>query len=470
MPSNARYIDIDNLTLENVIDDEMGRSLLTQFMASGHNSEPMLFIGMVEEYVTFRSSCNRYESAKTICDQFIVANACHELNISQQTRINTLNKFQEECSLHKCSRDLFDECVVNVMLEMKEDVWPRFLNSTECKQLIGDVAFEQILKRQQSPRQQDSTKPQQSGLPSQQQLQPQQTKQAFSFVTTPTELSITESSVNKKSPRNNKEAGITSPSPPIRPYVTEDDTAMLRRFCLPPTPQIEEALWSEMSQKQGYSLHSTKVPVKMNGKSTKMWRLTGVVDAPVEMLVNAAIATEHRKKYDGCLTSAEYLGYRSAKDIECKFSSSIMYERYSFPIVSDREAVYACTMKYETYSDRYWKRYIVAKKSIPYEQLLTPKNTIRVEGISLHIFEQANTENTQSRYYVCEWIDMRGSMMSWMWNKVVKVRAAKFHEGIQESVRVYRDNNPSANKELHNERLMDTLRDYLKNNIPRHCV
>jgi len=129
------------LTLDTLYDDLRGRDLFKKFVKRDRNSESIMFLEAVEEYQKLRSAYNRFKKIGVIMDQFFRPNSKYELNLPQKAKHSLIVKMKDSCSINHCPIDLFDECVTAVMIDMKEDVWPRFVQSPEFKKYI-DLCFE----------------------------------------------------------------------------------------------------------------------------------------------------------------------------------------------------------------------------------------------------------------------------------------------------------------------------------------
>jgi len=109
------------------------------------NDEPFLFYEAVERYQKTRLDKNRLELADDIVNQFIVVSAKHELNLSLPVRSDILNRWKQikeqnqsvlDDDLISCPSDLFNRAQDIIFTELKDDNFPRFLQSDIFKQFI----------------------------------------------------------------------------------------------------------------------------------------------------------------------------------------------------------------------------------------------------------------------------------------------------------------------------------------------
>nr|CAG4714723.1 unnamed protein product [Naegleria fowleri] len=83
---SSKHLHDYTFSFEAILDDEETRLCLLLFMRSQHNEESLLFLEYCNEYYRKRSTFNRYTCLKEIYDHFFKENATHELNLPQRER------------------------------------------------------------------------------------------------------------------------------------------------------------------------------------------------------------------------------------------------------------------------------------------------------------------------------------------------------------------------------------------------
>jgi thioredoxin reductase len=114
---------------EAFLDNDETRKLFHQFLSDSKTEEPMLFIRAVEQYQITKSDINRYSSAMNIIATYIDVGAPQEINISEKTRHQIQSEFSHVTPTN-CSRLLFDNTLNDVLLDLKQDTFKRFLASS----------------------------------------------------------------------------------------------------------------------------------------------------------------------------------------------------------------------------------------------------------------------------------------------------------------------------------------------------
>ena len=191
-----------------------------------------------------------------------------------------------------------------------------------------------------------------------------------------------------------------------------------------------------------------------------MWKLTGIIERPVEDVLATAFSIDMRLQNDGNLVQVQAVDYLPPTE-KYKHASAITCEYFHLgSLLNDRYLVFAGSIKQETIADTGFKRYIVARKTIDRDvQLLESarKNSIRGDCVGGYIFEQADSENKTTRYYECGWIDLKGAVPAWMWNIIVSTRGTAYHDGLKRGVELVTDTNHST---VNSGKLLQTLLEY----------
>jgi hypothetical protein len=385
---DASLVNFAKLSMEDVLDDEKGRQFLKQFMRKCSIPETLTFLEMVEEYTLLKSHSNRFKKAQEIVDKFIQQRARSEINISQTTRTKIMQAIQRS-SPSNCEKRIFDDCLTEVMLELKNDVWPRFLNSEEAKQLMGlsnvdgDTANEE-----------DHTK-----------------KIGF-------DLSC--------------------------PYLSEREFELIKEWGFSET-KIAGTQWKKVSEREGVKAFATKRSVKVSSsdKETKMWRIEGFFQEPPEIVMKAAYTTSLRLQHDGYLTDSKHLLYSPYNYESNQYAYTICCERYKFPFMKNRVLTFSGTIRQESFSSKKWQRFVIFRKTIKNISLQDVEfcksgNYVSSECVGAAIFEQANDSNSLTRWIEIGWMDIKGSVPKWLWNKMVQGRGTAFYDGIKRMISEYK--------------------------------
>jgi len=428
-----------DLTLEDIIDNEQSRASFRKFLVQTLNEDPLLFIETVENYERMKSHHNRFDCAKDIMRLFIEPRSKNELNISQSTRDNTLNQFKTSCSATYCPKTLFESCCAGVMLELKEDVWPRF----------------QLAQRTMS-----STP-----------TSPSTPTQAFKTGSTTDATSDLDSDSNSYDEITSTSISSIDPS---SPHFSDDEIKLIKEWSIS-EKKIGNITWHKVLSKPEFQSFVTKKPVSVMKDSRKglLCKVVGIIDAPVDICLQAATAKKY-KLNDEMLKVCENLAYIPGS-VEHPYAVSIVRERYSIPLISDREFVISCTLVTENVQPQNFKRYILCRKSIPWNDCIDgPDQTvqktkkqktntcIKAEMVGCYIYEQYNHENTKTRYTEFGWVDMKGSIPLWLWNMTLKNRGTGLHAAMKKSVAEHLKATNGKGGEVENLNQTQTLKDHFR--------
>lgn len=109
--------------------------------------EPFKFYEAVEQYQKTRLDKNRYDLGRSIIDKFIIVGSTFELNLAMNIRNETLQKWKQiqETNEHyletdpdfiSCPSDLFSRAQDLLFIELKQDNFPRFIQSDIFKRFL----------------------------------------------------------------------------------------------------------------------------------------------------------------------------------------------------------------------------------------------------------------------------------------------------------------------------------------------
>jgi hypothetical protein len=359
----------------------------------------LLFLEAVEEFSLLKSNQNRFQKALSMNQLFIKPGAKCELNISQHLRERILAEVALYSNNH-CPNDVFDECLAIVTVQLKEDVFPRFIKSPEGKEFIDSRMFN--------------------------------TNQIDNSV----EIMVETTGFDLSTP-----------------YMCDTEFEKMKEWAY--LDEVNGIPWSVTAKSTDATLYTSKKGVKLFGnRAIRMWKLTGEIKAPIDTVLKAAFHLPYRIQNDGQLVETINIDFFDDCDIS-KYASTVAYERYSIPFISDREFIFAGSIKQEL-TDEALKRYVTARKTVNLTELGSPskKKAIRAECIGGYICESVDASNTRTRYYEIGWIDIKGSVPLWMWNKIIKARGLGFHAGLQKSVKSYMKEKPTV---INSARILETL-------------
>lgn len=371
------------LSLELLYDDPSGRILFKKFLKKTKNTESLMFLEAVEEFARLKSSHNRYLKLTVIVDKFIKVNAKYELNLSQPCRSKLIQRVKNECSPLSCPHDLFDECVTHVMMDLKEDVWSRFIRTPEFLNFMSDWQAAN-----------------------------------GSFWTTGQEMMTI--------------CGFDVSTP----FFKDEDFERVEEWVK--GEFIEDEPWKLTVKKKEYSVYLSEKGIKADSytdRAVKSWKIEGTVDIPLEVLAKILISTPLRIQTDGNLKTVTALDFLTAPD--SKYACSITHEVYDMGrLVTDRDYVLSQSFRSEETKDGL-KRLILIRKTVDHE--MAPKSTkkpIRADAIACFYLEEINA--TRSRYYEVGWIDLKGNLPLWLWEALIKMRGGVFHKGLKRRYKIWK--------------------------------
>lgn len=404
---------MQEFTLEETIDDKTGRLYFRQYLEKCSNSEPLLFIELVEEYKKLKNRQNRQKKAEEIIKKFIMEGSWSEINISQTTRANAMKNFEIECQ-KECDIHLFDESVIQVLIMLKDDVWPRFLKSDEFQHMVSEMLGDEGKGDEVNP-------------------------------------SLTDSVPDEELKKN---IGFNTSSI----YISDDEFELVKRWSFS-EKEVADTEWKQLAKKEFASAYITKKSIKAYGshRSIKMWKLCGYISEPVELVLSAAYDAPLRFQNDGNLSETKHLTYIKNSNVS-KYALSIVAERYRFPLMSDRVIVLSGSIKLETYGPNKLKRYIVTRKTangltmngVRFDSKKKKRNDhfVLADFVGGTIFEQVNENNTITRVYEMGWLDLKGTLPLWLWNKLVSTRGTVYHQGLIKSTKVLKTRTTDTSKIL----------------------
>jgi hypothetical protein len=376
-PRTELLNDLD-ISLETVYDDPKGRIMFKKYLKQSKNTESLLFLEAVEDYGRLRSSQNRYKQVKKIVDTYVKVNSKHELNLAASVRGSLLKKSQNVSS-GTCPADLFEDCVNHVLIQMKEDLWPRFIKTTQFQRYMEG--------RVKEMREADGI-----GME-------MMTLCGFDVTT---------------------------------PFFTSRDFNRIKEWVL--GDFMEGAKWNLATKKKEYSVYLSEKGITadaLSDRKIKSWKIAGTVNIPLDILTRILISTPLRIQNDGNLRKVTPLDFifNSGSDYAC----AVTYEKYYMGgFIADREYVLSqsfCTEIYDTQKNL--RRHILARKTVNHENAPEQKKggPIRCDAIGSFFLEEIDANTT--RYYEVGWIDLKGSLPLWLWNRLISSRGGAYHKGIK---------------------------------------
>jgi len=468
---------MQGLTLEDVIDNEESRQIFRNYLVVSHNEDPLSFIDAVEQYERMKSHANRFESAQEMIKTYIEPCARHELNISQVTRSSTMNQFTEQCSRSHCPKNLFDSCSAGVLLELKEDVWPRFINSAYASQMMFLCAPLSPMSpmEEQLNHNTNNNNTNNRNSSSSNNLITDSPNRATTPLTpqTPPTLQLqnsfnnnnnTQSDLDSCSSTDNEDSYLESVFDKNSAYISEDEFKVLKEWTLSSDSTIAGITLNKTLYKKGqYEVYTSKKMLKFSTYSApgRFLKSIGLINAPVEIVMQAALATEYRLANDKMLVESASIGYVPSNEIN-KYACTLVYDRYRVPMLSDRDFVGSATLTSETNVRTKCKRYIVVRKSVDLDtsKLKLKAKAVREQGFGCTIFEQLNEGNTKTRYYELGWVT--GGVPSWLWERVSSNRGTSYYNSLVKSVEIHMANTNEKGGEKDSAELIRTLNERYK--------
>lgn len=474
-----------DLTFENVMDTEHNRDIFRAFLHKTLNSDPLLFIETVEQYERMKSHANRYECAKQMIETFIRESSPNEINISQATRRDTIRSFEKNCSIDHCPKQLFDSCSAGVLLELKEDVWPRFLTAHQSE-LIISVPATPIVNMMNSFN------------------TPLNDNQSLSL-STDEELDELDNSTTAATPceeyysNNNNSLSAVQQLNPDSPHFTDQEIQLLRDWTTT-DKRVAGASWQKMVIRKEYQSYVTDKPVTIlkGGRQGRLVRTNGIIDGPIDSVLEAALSIQYRQEIDDRIMITEQLAYIPGTK-QNKYAVTIIRATISPRFVTPREFVMSATVIKETVPSTGLKRYISFRKAINwrtsddlssdsnssggggsgnssssnnsgYSSSKKEKKMVRAEHVGVHVFEQVNEQDTKTRYIDFHYADMKGSIPVWLVNMSLKHQGKSFHEGTKYSVRRLMEDTDGKGGKLNNMQQVQTMQDHYQSYVLDYAI
>jgi hypothetical protein len=364
--------------------------------------EPLLFVEEVEGYFALKSPSNRYQKARLITDKFFTTTSKHDLNLSQKTRSSVLQVFNE-CNENNCPKDLFDECLSIIMLEIKEDIWPRFSKSNQMKEYSKQFNTADLMSD---------------------------------------ESTESEKEIHQIFSKNNK-------------FITDQEYEVSKHWCI--QDNIDGVKWKVTKRGKDCTAYISGRAIRMDTNSNryvKMWKLEGILNFSVETVLAVQTSVEMLLKSDPNQVESYQMEYLVSPDLTK--ASTILYDRVEFPLmIASRDMTSAVSIKLEQ-TDEGFKRYILLRKAVHTQNTPKKKGVIHADMILCKVFEQTNTQDTVTRIYEVGWLDLKGSVPLLIWNKMVAMRGTKLHSSIIKGCIMYLEENKNCTSDK-DRKYSDTL-------------
>jgi len=437
------------ITLETVLDDYESTLFLERYLSLTRNVEPLHFIQQVNDYSSLHSHHNRYVKAREMIDGYVRSQSKSELNIASDVRQEIIQLFDTKCSLYYCPKLLFDRCVSLVMLELKEDVWPRYIKSLEYRQWYEGVygsttELEAVPNAGEisSPTNQTSTS---DGGGSEFNVHSEETgsDECLDRIT----FSTASAAAYLKPDDNENNYGLLSSAETFDAQLN-----LVKEWSFGTTLRGEELKLTQKTSQ--YECYVTKRGVKFNeeDKALKMWKLRLNLNHSIDTVFRSAVMASLRNANDGNL----YESYQvdSYQSYDPRYAITVTRELYRFGYgFTDRDAVFAHTAREEV-NEKGRRRIIIVSRGIKHEkepvysracvsQMAKQggrntssgssklKRFIRLEVIATRIFEEV--EDNRTYYYETGYMDMKGNVPAFLWNILVGKRGATLYAGVSRS-------------------------------------
>lgn len=132
---------LNQFFLEAFLDNEETRKLFHQYLIDSKTEEPLLFIEAVEKYQVLKSDVNRYSTALKIISTYLESGSEQEINLSDRVKQRIISEFSV-ASPTSCSRLLFDHTMNEIILQLKQDSFKRFLASSLWSKFLQNKQHE----------------------------------------------------------------------------------------------------------------------------------------------------------------------------------------------------------------------------------------------------------------------------------------------------------------------------------------
>jgi hypothetical protein len=396
-------------SLEDLLDNEKERNVLRQFLLKTNHSESLVFLEMVEEYTLLNSHGNRYKKAQVIVNAFIAPKNCSVIHITEESRSKVLQEF-EKSSSDFCPRTLFECCLNEVLLHLKNELWSQFLISDEYVRLL--------------------------------------------------QINHIDNDISVVGYFNN--IGIDM----YNPFITDREFNLVKQWCF--SERIANTKWKSVLDKRHVKAFTTRKNVRISavGRETKMSKVELLLQESPLTVLRSLLTSSLRLEFDGYLSEIEKVDYKPYDQKANQYGYTLLLELYKLPFIKNRIYNFSATVREETFTTKNWKRYIIFKKTIKDESLKEKsrqKKAIAAECLHIIIVEQTDDNATQTRFIEISWMDIKGNVPIFIWNKIITGRGKNLERGLKKMICKYKSlmiDRDSA--EFNTDHLWETFEENIK--------
>jgi len=422
-------------SFEGVLDSDTWRALFRQYLLSTHNGEPLEFMEQVELYHTKKSPKNRYHAAKEIVNAFLREKSPKEINISKQHRTTVITQF-EQCSEDHCPKTLFDEVSGAIVLELKEDCFPKFLSSAFVAKYIAKQEEQQAKKLNSQQTGTDSTS---ATLPNHhQQILNNNNKNnndnSMSDVTSCDELSDTSNALPDKEVEVTDKMFFSGMDRKSYNITKEEFEYVLRE-----ATDNDHTEWVKLTRKskfEGRAIYLSKNSFMFNdvsssGQSKKRYihkmKEEGYFPYSVDELFYAISDIDFAHAIEDEWMNGKHHTFVPASDTN-QFASTVFIAQYKCPFpIKNREFLIGAA------AVRHGDHIIFARKSMNSPDMpKASKGFIRAECVGGIVLEKIYKDKT--KYTNTTLIDFGGQIPIRLWNYGLSKRDDRFHANVIRAV------------------------------------
>ncbi|KAG2386695.1 hypothetical protein C9374_002439 [Naegleria lovaniensis] len=491
-PSNLSLeesIPMYKFRIEAIFDHESAREAFRLYLQQSLNEEPFLFYEAVEKYQKTRLDKNRANMANEIMSSFINVNSKYELNLSMTIRNEIMKNWKQISEqnelkimsqssgkmnngamddLISCPVDLFSKAQDVIFTELKDDNFPRFVNSenfkkfvkkemkklkcNDPKQVLDQLGSMKVVVTSGSSSSNLSNNNNNNpiGQSNEQERSSSSSSSSHSLHASSSNLSDRSSTSSSSDDGDNveidmgaveiklKETKITD-----RPlidntslYVNSKDYAIVKELI---TSISDSSRWKTIEEKIGMkTLHSSN--------NYYLNRTDGALPL---VCCSGLVSGKHMEFFDCFLSKSmeemvskvckrrlqlDHIKHDSENNID--YSNTVVYMEIDshFPF-SKREAVVARTIIPDMYNKETdsFDRLVFIQKPSAHEEAVVMKDTIRISIYTAFVVERKT--NDTLKYYTFDWLDLKGKVPKKLQAEFAKIGATIMHKMLHKMVK-----------------------------------
>jgi len=117
------------ISFECCLDSDTIKEAFSQFLATEHNLSALQFLLACDDFSAMKSNRNRYHKAMEILDKYLGDMSSSQINISNALKTQLTEKAETLSEDAEIDDNLFEQCRMNVHLELKNDNFSRFITN-----------------------------------------------------------------------------------------------------------------------------------------------------------------------------------------------------------------------------------------------------------------------------------------------------------------------------------------------------